>query len=40
VVRKEGGRDLVFPFRYSEIRRGDNLGQNITLKGGDVVVVP
>lgn len=40
VLRKQGGRDLVFPFNYSEIRRGNNLEQNITLKGGDVVVVP
>jgi polysaccharide export outer membrane protein len=40
VLRKQGGRDLVFPFNYSEIRKGNNLEQNITLKGGDVVVVP
>jgi polysaccharide export outer membrane protein len=40
VLRKEGGRDLVFPFHYSEVRKGNNLEQNITLKGGDVVVVP
>jgi polysaccharide export outer membrane protein len=40
VVRKEGGKDVVFLFRYSEIRKGNNLSQNITLKGGDVVVVP
>ena len=40
VVRKQGGRDVVFPFNYSEVRKGNNLEQNITLKGGDVVVVP
>ena len=40
VLRKEGGRDIVFPFSYSEVRKGNNLEQNITLKGGDVVVVP
>jgi len=40
VVRKQRGRDLVFPFNYSEIRKGNHLEQNITLKGGDVVVVP
>jgi len=40
VLRKQGGRDLVFPFNYSEIRKGNHLEQNITLKGGDVVVVP
>jgi polysaccharide biosynthesis/export protein len=40
VVRKENGKDLVFPFRYSQVKAGDKLEQNITLKGGDVVVVP
>lgn len=40
VLRKENGRDVVFPFRYSEVRKGHNLEQNIILKGGDVVVVP
>ena len=40
VMRKENGKDLTFPFRYSEVKAGENLGQNITLKGGDVVVVP
>ena len=40
VLRKEGGKDVVFPFRYSEVKNGENLEQNIQLKGGDVVVVP
>ena len=40
VLRKENGKDLVFPFRYSEVKKGSNLDQNIILKGGDVVVVP
>ena len=40
VLRKEDGKELVFPFRYSQVKRGENLDQNITLKGGDVVVVP
>jgi len=40
VLRKEGGKDIVFPFRYSEVKNGENLEQNIQLKGGDVVVVP
>jgi len=40
VLRKENGKDLVFPFRYSQVKAGDKLEQNITLKGGDVVVVP
>ena len=40
VLRKENGKDLVFRFRYSEVKKGNNLDQNIILKGGDVVVVP
>ena len=40
VLRKENGKDLVFRFRYSDVKAGENLDQNIILKGGDVVVVP
>jgi polysaccharide export outer membrane protein len=40
VLRKRNGRDEVFRFAYSDIRKGRNLEQNILLQGGDVVVVP
>jgi len=40
VLRKEDGKDMVFPFRYSQVKAGGKVEQNITLKGGDVVVVP
>jgi polysaccharide export outer membrane protein len=40
VLRRQGDRRLVFPFRYSDIKKGHNLEQNITLHSGDVVVVP
>jgi len=40
VLRKEGGKDLVFQFRYAQVKNSENLEQNIQLKGGDVVVVP
>jgi polysaccharide biosynthesis/export protein len=40
VLRKRGGKDEVFEFQYSDVRRGRNLEQNITLQGGDVVLVP
>lgn len=40
VIRKEGGKNIVFPFRYSDVKNGEALEQNIQLKGGDVVVVP
>lgn len=40
VLRKENGKDVVFTFQYSSVKKGENLEQNIQLKGGDVVVVP
>ena len=40
VLRRENGKDLVFPFRYSDVKKGEHLEQNVILKGGDVVVVP
>lgn len=40
VLRKEGGREQVFPFEYGAIQRGEKLDQNITLRPGDVVLVP
>lgn len=40
ILRKRGGKDEVFDFQYSDIRKGRNLEQNITLQSGDVVVVP
>jgi polysaccharide biosynthesis/export protein len=41
VLRREaGGEQLVFRFRYDEVRRGRDLAQNILLQSGDTVVVP
>lgn len=40
VLRRENGKDLVLPFRYADVKKGEKLEQNIILKGGDVVVVP
>jgi polysaccharide export outer membrane protein len=40
VLRREGGREIVFPFEYAEVKKGKNLEQNVILKGGDTVVVP
>lgn len=40
VLRKRDGRDEIFSFEYSDVRKGRKLEQNITLRGGDVVVVP
>jgi polysaccharide export outer membrane protein len=40
VMRREDGRQIVLPFEYSRVVRGQKLEQNIQLRGGDVVVVP
>jgi len=40
ILRKEEGKDIKIPFDYSEVKKGENLQQNIYLKRGDVVVVP
>ena len=40
VLRRDNGKDVVFSFRYSDVKAGKNLDQNVVLKGGDVVVVP
>jgi polysaccharide export outer membrane protein len=40
IFRQEGDKTKVFLFKYDEIVDGKNLDQNITLKRGDVIVVP
>jgi polysaccharide export outer membrane protein len=40
VMRREGDRQLVLPFEYSRVVRGQKLEQNVQLRGGDVIVVP
>lgn len=40
ILRREGGSQEVFHFRYDDVRRGKNLSQNILLHSGDTVVVP
>jgi len=40
VVRREGARQVILPFEYVRVVRGDKLEQNIQLRSGDVVVVP
>ncbi len=38
--RTDAGQQQALPFRYTDVVRGRNLDQNITLQAGDVVVVP
>lgn len=40
VIRKEEGKDVVFPFEYGKVQKGMALEQNIRLRSGDTVVVP
>jgi len=40
IIRKVNGGERVFPFDYKLYERGHNLEGNITLRSGDVVVVP
>lgn len=40
ILRQEKGQSIKIPFDYNEVKKGENLKQNIFLKRGDVVVVP
>lgn len=40
ILRRDGGRQVVFDFHYADVSRGKDLQQNILLRDGDVVVVP
>ncbi len=39
VIRKEAGKDLFYKVNYDDISKGKNLGQNIELRPGDIVIV-
>ena len=40
IIRKVDGKSTSIPFQYSRVRKGGDLSQNITLKSGDVLLVP
>lgn len=40
VLRKEDGAQRSIPFNYKEVQRGESLGQNISLRSGDTLIVP
>jgi polysaccharide export outer membrane protein len=41
ILRRDSNGELKsFPFKYSRVEKGEDLEQNITLQGGDVIVVP
>lgn len=39
ILRRTGGTQQIFSFRYDEVSKGRNLEQNIVLQSGDVVIV-
>ena len=40
IIRKVDGNSVSYPFQYSRVRKSGDLSQNITLKSGDVLLVP
>ena len=40
IIRRVKGQQQVFPFRYGDVRKGNDLEQNILLQRGDTVMVP
>jgi polysaccharide biosynthesis/export protein len=40
IIRQDGAQTLHFSFNYNEVSLGKNLKQNISLKSGDVLIVP
>ena len=40
ILRRSGGQQSAIKFNYREVEYGENLGQNILLEPGDIVVVP
>ncbi|MEW6664901.1 MAG: polysaccharide biosynthesis/export family protein [Thermodesulfobacteriota bacterium] len=40
LLRQEGKKTIKIPFDYGKVEKGEDIGQNILLRRGDVVVVP
>lgn len=40
IFRQEGAKTEILPFDYDEVVKGKELGQNVLLKRGDVIVIP
>jgi len=40
VLRRQDGKEVTYRFDFRDIKRGQQLEQNIILQSGDVVVVP
>lgn len=40
ILRRQGDKEIVIPFRFDQLKRGRDLESNIILRSGDVLVVP
>jgi len=40
VLRQQGSNQTVISVHYADIKEGDDISTNITLKSGDVIVIP
>ena len=40
IIRRVDGRQVSIPFDFTRVRKGGDLSQNITLRSGDVLLVP
>lgn len=40
ILRRQGAKEIVIPFRFDQLKRGRDLESNIILRSGDVLVVP
>jgi len=40
VLRQQGNAQKVIPVHYADIKKGNDVSTNITLKSGDVIVIP
>jgi len=40
VLRQQGNAQKVLPVHYADIKEGHDISTNITLKSGDVIVIP
>jgi polysaccharide biosynthesis/export protein len=40
VLRMENGKEVKYPFNYKQVAKGQNIGQDLVLKPGDMIVVP
>ena len=40
LMRKEGGKEKIYRINYKSIIKGKDLGQNLTLKADDTIIVP